>query len=267
MDVLKKAFYFVLTVMLVLITAQAKLYIANMDVATFSQDEGGYLAIVIDDFGYGGEGTESMLELDIPFSAALMPFSKRSKEDLELIKNAGKEYIVHLPMESLTGKREWVGDKGIFTDMTEKEIKEVTEEALDIVKGATGVNNHMGSAVTTDEKSLSAVFDVLKEKGVFFIDSVTVSDTVSGKVGADKGVTVLKRDVFLDSTDDIEKIKNNILKAGEVALNNKTAIAIGHVGPEGGEVTAKALKEMAPVLEKMGVKLVTVSKLKEIRDL
>ncbi|MBQ2752705.1 MAG: divergent polysaccharide deacetylase family protein, partial [Firmicutes bacterium] len=81
------------------------------------------------------------------------------------------------------------------------------------------------------------------------------------------GVTVLKRDVFLDSTDDIEKIKNNILKAGEVALNNKTAIAIGHVGPEGGEVTAKALKQTAPELEKMGVRLVTVTELKKIRGL
>ncbi|MBQ2753759.1 MAG: divergent polysaccharide deacetylase family protein, partial [Firmicutes bacterium] len=127
---MKKAFYLVLTIMLVLITAQSKLYIGNMDVAVFNRDEGGYLAIIIDDFGYGGEGTESMLELDIPFTAAVMPFSTRSKEDLELIKNAGKEYIVHLPMESLTGKREWVGDKGVFTDMTEEEIREVTEEAI-----------------------------------------------------------------------------------------------------------------------------------------
>ena len=66
---------------------------------------------------------------------------------------------------------------------------------------------------------------------------------------------------------DIEKIKNNILKAGEVALNNKTAIAIGHVGPEGGEVTASALKELAAELERMGVKLVTVSELKKIKGL
>lgn len=264
---LKKAFYFVFTIMLVLITAQAKLYIGNMDVAVFNRDEGGYLAIIIDDFGYGGEGTESMLQLDIPFTAAVMPFSTRSKEDLELIKKAGKEYIVHLPMESLTGKREWVGDKGVFTDMTEEEIREVTEEAIDIVKGASGINNHMGSAVTADEKSLSAVFDVLKENDMFFIDSLTSADTISEKVGKEIGVTVLKRDVFLDSTDDIEKIKNNILKAGEVALNNKTAIAIGHVGPEGGEITAKALKEMAPELAKMGVRLVTVTELKKIRGL
>ncbi len=264
---IKTAFYFVFTLMLIFITAQAKLYIGAMDTAVFSLDEGGYLAIVIDDFGYGGEGTESMLKLDIPFTAAVMPFSSRTEEDLELIKDSGKEYIVHLPMESLTGKREWVGDKGIFTDMTEEEIKKVTEEAIDLVSGAVGVNNHMGSAVTTDEKSLSAVFDVLEDNDMFFIDSLTAADTVSEAVGRDKGIAVLKRDVFLDSTDDLEEIKSNILKAGELALKNKTAIAIGHVGPEGGEVTARALREMAPKLKEMGVKLVTVSDLKKIRGL
>ena len=33
------------------------------------------LAILIDDFGYCGAGTEEMLALSIPFTAAVMPFS------------------------------------------------------------------------------------------------------------------------------------------------------------------------------------------------
>ena len=267
MKIMRTAFYSFFTFMLVLITAQAKLYITNMHTEVFAMEQNGYLAVIIDDFGYGAEGTEEMLDSDIPFTAAIMPFSSKTEEDLELIKKAGKEYMVHLPMESLTGKKEWVGQKGIFKDMTEDEIKKVTKEALDKVSGSVGVNNHMGSAITTDEKSLSAVFDVLGENGIPFIDSLTVADTVSEKVGDDKGVTVLKRDVFIDSTDDIEAIKQNILRAGEIALKNKTAIAIGHVGPEGGSISARALKETAPVLEKIGVKLVTVSDLMKIRGL
>jgi len=261
---LKNTLGFAFTVMLIIITAQAKLYINSLGVEAFSADGKGYLAIVIDDFGYGGEGTEDILELDIPFTAAVMPFSKDTEKDLDLIKRAGKEYIIHMPMESLTGKKEWVGEKGIFMDMTEEEIRKVTEEAADIIDGAVGLNNHMGSAITTDEDKLGAVFDVLKEEGLLFIDSVTVPDTVSKKLGSEKGVAVLERDIFLDSTDDVETIKENIIKAGKLAVENGTAIAIGHVGPEGGNVTVRALKETIGELDKMGVELVTISELIDI---
>ena len=256
--------YLGVMVLLVLSLAQTKLYIGNMDTMVFKEGAKGYLAVIIDDFGYSGEGTDEILALDSNITAAVMPFSGRTNEDLEKIKAAGKEYIIHMPMESLTGDKAWVGDKGVFLSMTDDEIKAVTKEAIDIIDGAAGMNNHMGSAITTNEEKISLVFEVLGDKGLFFIDSVTVPDTLTEKIGEKYGVEVLKRDVFLDSTDDIEVIKKNILKAGEIALENGTAIAIGHVGPEGGIVTAEALKETLPELEKMGVELVSASEMREI---
>ena len=111
-----------------------------------------YLAIIIDDFGYGGEGTDEMLALDADITAAVMPFSEKSAQEVEKIKNSGKEMIVHMPMESLTGKKSWVGDKGVFTNMTDDEIHKAVEEALEIVDGAVGLNNHMGSAIMENER-------------------------------------------------------------------------------------------------------------------
>ena len=262
----KKAFWIMFIFAFTILTAQAKLYIRSLDVETVNMEKKGYLAIIIDDFGYSGEGTEQMLDLPFDFTAALMPFSPNTAEDLALIKEKGKEYIVHMPMESKTGKKEWVGDKGIFENMTDEEIKAVTNEALDIVEGAVGVNNHMGSKITADERSLSAVFDVIKERNLLFIDSVTEADTIAKDLGDKMGIKVFERDVFLDSTDDVETIKKNILKAGRVACDKGYAIAIGHVGPEGGRATARALKESLGELEKMGVELITVSRLKEITD-
>ncbi len=251
---------------LCILTAQVKLYVVNSSVEVFDESKKGYLAIIIDDFGYTGDGTEEMLALDIPITAAVMPFSKNTKEDLEKIKASGKEVMVHMPMESLTGKKEWVGDKGIFMNMSDEDIKKTTKEALEIIDGAVGVNNHMGSAITTNEDELKSVFEVLGEKGLFFVDSVTVGGTVSEKIGEETGVEVYKRDVFLDSTDDVEKIKENVLKAAEAAIKNGKAIAIGHVGPEGGEVTARALKETYEKLKEMGVEVVSISEYIKIED-
>lgn len=226
-----------------------------------SGEKRGELAILIDDFGYCGEGTEEMLALPIPFTAAVMPFSKCTEADVEAVRQAGKEIFIHMPMESLTGKKEWVGEKGIFRNMTDEEIHGRTREAFSILPDAVGVNNHMGSAIMEDERSLSAVMDIIKEENALFVDSMTTAKSVGCSVAVKKGVPFLGRDVFLDSTDDVEVVKANLRKASEVALEKGYALAIGHVGPEGGLVTAKAIRELIPELEQAGITFVTVGDL------
>lgn len=226
-----------------------------------SGEKRGELAILIDDFGYCGEGTREMLALPIPFTAAVMPFSSCTKEDAEAVRQAGKEIFIHMPMESLTGKKEWVGEKGIFRSMSDEEIRQRTREAFSILPDAAGLNNHMGSAIMEDSRSLSAVMDVIREKNAVFVDSVTTPKSVGKAAAAEKGVIFLGRDVFLDSTDSIEEVKKNLRRAAEAALEKGEAVAIGHVGPEGGRITAQAIAELIPELEAAGVVFVSVSQL------
>ena len=226
-----------------------------------SGEKRGELAILIDDFGYCGEGTEEMLALPIPFTAAVMPFSKCTEADAAAVRQAGKEIFIHMPMESLTGKKEWVGEKGVFRDMSDEKIRERVEEAFAVLPDAAGLNNHMGSAIMEDERSLSAVMGVLQEKNVLFVDSVTTAKSLGRKIAGEKGVPFLARDVFLDSTDSVEVVKANLRKAAEVALEKGYALAIGHVGPEGGKITAEAIRELIPELEGAGITFVTVSDL------
>jgi polysaccharide deacetylase 2 family uncharacterized protein YibQ len=164
-------------------------------------------------------------------------------------------------MESLTGKKEWVGEKGVFRDMTDDEIRNRVEEALAILPDAVGLNNHMGSAIMEDGRSLSAVLETLQERNMLFVDSVTTGKSLGRKIAGEKGVTFLARDVFLDSTDDVNVVKANLRKAAEVSLEKGYALAIGHVGPEGGMVTVQAIRELIPELEAAGVTFVTVSQL------
>lgn len=219
------------------------------------------LAILIDDFGYHGEGTEEMLALPIPFTAAVMPFSDCTEEDARRVRQAGKEIFIHMPMEALTGKREWVGKKGIFREMEDCAVCERVEEAYTILPDATGLNNHMGSAIMEDERCLSAVMEVLREKNAVFVDSMTTANSKGQALAEEKGVPFLGRDVFLDSTDSVEQVKANLRKAAEVATEKGYAVAIGHVGPEGGKVTAEAIAALIPELEQAGISFVTVGEL------
>lgn len=222
---------------------------------------GGKLAIVIDDFGYNGEGTKEMLALPIPFTAAVMPFSDYSKENGEAVTAAGKEVMIHMPMESLTGKREWVGDQGLFLSMNPEQIKTQVEAAYAILPDAVGLNNHMGSAIMEEARCLRPVMEVLQEKGDFFLDSVTTSKSKGRETAEALGVPFLARRVFLDSTDDVAVVKKNLRKAAEIALAEGEAVAIGHVGPEGGQITVQAIKELIPELEGLGITFVTAGDL------
>jgi len=232
----------------------------------FSEKEKAYLAIIIDDFGYGAEGTDEMLALNIDFTAAIMPFSDESESDVQKVKNAGKDYIVHMPMESLTGKKEWVGDKGIFTGMSDEEIYSTVMEALEIVDGAAGLNNHMGSAIMENERCLNAVLKAVKEKDLMFVDSKTTPKSLGEKLCEEKGIFAVERDVFLDSTDDKIEVKKRLKQAAEIAVKEGYAVAIGHVGPEGGMVTVQAIAEMKDELEKNGIEFVTISTLRSLNE-
>ena len=227
------------------------------------EERGGRLAILIDDFGYCGEGTAEMLALPIPFTAAVMPFSGCTAEDAAAVRTAGKEIFIHMPMESLTGKKEWVGEKGVFRSMSEAEIRQCVLEAIEILPDAKGMNNHMGSAIMEDERSLLAVMDVLREKDMMFVDSVTTAKSLGQQLAQKTGLRFFARDVFLDSTDDVEEVKRQLRKAAEIALEKGEALAIGHVGPEGGLVTVQALQELIPELEAAGICFVTVSALEK----
>ncbi|NCC15125.1 MAG: divergent polysaccharide deacetylase family protein [Clostridia bacterium] len=243
--------------------AGGRLTAARQAVNASNMATGGKLAIVIDDFGYDGNGTEEMLALPIPFTAAVMPFSEFSVENAKKVEEAGKEVVLHMPMEALTGKAEWVGDKGVFRSMTDEEIKAVVQEAFTILPNAVGMNNHMGSAIMEDQRCLGDVLDVLKAQNGFFIDSVTTCNSQGRCLAEEKGVPFIARDVFLDGTSDVEKVKQNLRKAAEIALKKGKAVAIGHVGPEGGEVTAKAIAELIPEFEEEGITFVTASELIE----
>ena len=239
----------------------AQLQEGRENVVPVGGEKRGELAILIDDFGYCGDGTKEMLALPIPFTAAVMPFSACTKEDAEAVRQAGKEIFIHMPMESLTGKKEWVGEKGIFRSMNDAEIQERTREAFSILPDAVGLNNHMGSAIMEDQRSLSAVLDIIKEKNGIFVDSMTTPKSMGKAVAQEKGVCFLGRDVFLDSTDSVEQVKKNLRQAAQVALEKGEAVAIGHVGPEGGKITAEAIRQLIPELEATGVVFVSVGQL------
>ncbi|QKS46531.1 divergent polysaccharide deacetylase family protein [Paenibacillus cellulosilyticus] len=210
------------------------------------------IAIVIDDFGNGMTGTAEMMKLPFPFTVAVMPFMPTTKADAETAHKLGHDVIVHMPMEPNRGKKEWLGPGAITTDLTDAEIRKRVEAAIDNVPFAVGMNNHMGSKVTADERVMRIVLQVCKERGLFFLDSRTTFKTVIPKVAAELEVPLVSNDVFLDDVYSVAHISKQIGILRKHLQEHEKCIAIGHVGPSG-KKTAAVLLSSTPSLRENAV--------------
>ncbi|MDD3926513.1 MAG: divergent polysaccharide deacetylase family protein, partial [bacterium] len=156
-------------------------------------------AIVIDDFGYS-DG-RPFLEMDAPLTFAVLPGLPHSRSVSRQAARQGRDVLLHLPMEPKNGSLGFEKNT-IKTAMTNREVEKRVEEALESVPEAIGVNNHMGSKATADPGTMTAVMRILADRGLFFLDSLTASDSVASSAAAGAGVVCLERDIFLDGSDD-----------------------------------------------------------------
>ncbi|MBS4189656.1 divergent polysaccharide deacetylase family protein [Bacillus sp. FJAT-49705] len=191
------------------------------------------LAIVIDDLGNNMKGTEEILKLPITLTAAIMPFMSTSKEDAEMAFKYGHDILVHLPMEPKKGKASWLGPGAITTDLSDEEIRRRVEAAIKDIPHAIGMNHHMGSKATEDERVMRIVLEVCQENGLFYLDSKTTGKSVVGKLASEMGIPYLENNLFFDdiyTTQHISKQANILAKKLD---SSDRLIAIGHVGVTG----------------------------------
>jgi len=217
------------------------------------------LAIVIDDFGNNMVGTEEMLNMPVPITAAIMPFLPSTKKDAELAFSKGHDVFVHMPMEPVRGKRSWLGPGAITSDLSNEEIRKRVNEAIDQVPHAVGMNNHMGSKITVDPRIMRVVLSVCKERGLMFLDSKTTHKSVVSSIARELGVPVIENRLFFDDVYTTAHISKQMRLLHSNLGKHPYFVAIGHVGPAG-KKTASIIREAIPALQKEA-KLVKASQL------
>ncbi len=227
------------------VSAQSSAF--RMDAADEEQERR-TVAVVIDDFGNGMDGTAEMLKLPIQITAAIMPFMPTTKQDAEEAHRLGHDVIVHMPMEPNKGLKKWLGPGALTTDLSDEEVRKRVEDAINDVPYAIGMNNHMGSKVTSDERMMRIVLGVCKERGLFFLDSRTSYKTVVPKIAAELQVPIVSNDVFLDDVYTVQHISKQIRVLQKYLESHVSCITIGHVGPPG-KKTASVLQQSIPVMQ------------------
>ncbi|MEW6047911.1 MAG: divergent polysaccharide deacetylase family protein [Bacillota bacterium] len=214
------------------------------------------LAIVIDDWGYNWQAAQRFFSLDAPLTVAVIPFLPYSRQQAQMARQHGFEVLVHLPMEPLDGRLN-PGPGAITTALSDEEIRQRVERAIDAVPGAVGVSNHMGSRATADERVMAQVLTVVARRGLFFLDSHTNPRSVVGPIARRLGIAWARNDLFLDGEQDFRAVRSRLELAAARARRDGQAIAIGHVKPS----TAAAVASVLPELRRMGVEVLPASRL------
>jgi uncharacterized protein len=213
------------------------------------------IAIIIDDMGYNEKIDEALLGLPLQLTFSFLPFAPFTRELEASAFQLGHTVLLHLPMQPQ--KKEWdPGPGALHLGDTEEQLKEIFTTDLSWVPHAVGVNNHMGSLYTENEKAMRNLMKMIRIKGLIFIDSVTTPSSCGYRLAIETGVKTAKRQIFLDNIHSEEKIHNQLEKLIEIAKKQGSAIGIGHPYPE----TLRALTTIAPILAS-DVKLVGIQEL------
>lgn len=184
------------------------------------------VAIVMDDLGNNRSSAVEVMKIKEPLSFSILPMQKFSVWIAEEGHRLGRDIMLHVPMEATRLLK--LGEGGLYTWMTGGEIISALNEDLETVPHIKGVSNHMGSAFTQDEQSMEAFFAGMKGRGLFFLDSLTAPGSVGFKFAKQRGIKALRRDIFLDNTDDPAAIDAQWKKLVRIARKRGYAIALAH---------------------------------------
>ncbi len=232
--------------------------IATYNVRKHRRHTGPVAAIILDDVGYSRRALEPFLAIDAPLTFSLLPDGGYTPALARELSRNGRCIMLHLPMEP-EGDRKDLEPSTIKVGMSAEEIKRRVNMALAAVPGAQGVNNHMGSRACTDADVVRAIMEVIRERGLFFVDSVTSPRSKILEGANALGVPAAKRDVFLDADtpSSADTVAGRMAELAAVASRDGTAIGIGHVR----QATAEGIRMGLVAFEQRGVGIVPASDL------
>ncbi|WP_300741104.1 divergent polysaccharide deacetylase family protein [Trichlorobacter sp.] len=215
------------------------------------------LAIIIDDMGNSLQEAHSLASIGVPVTFAIIPGLRHDREVAHYAAGQGIEIMIHMPMQSKEYPQRRLEANGLLLEQSDEELRSRMFDYLSTLPQAVGANNHMGSGFTENPDKMRVVLKILKDKGLFFVDSITTPKTTGLKVAAELKLAAARRDVFLDNEQKEEYIRGQLEQAVARARKNGHAIAICHPHP----ATISTLAKTLPELQAKGVKLVKITRL------
>lgn len=183
-------------------------------------------AIIVDDMGYHLETGKAMIGLDLNLSFSFLPHAPHTPELEAEAFRKGRDVLLHLPLQPKDSKLN-PGVSTLYLDQLAQQKQKFLSN-LSKVPHAVGVNNHMGSLYTENDKAMASLLAMIDNNNLFFVDSFTSPNSIAFSLSKDIGMVSARRDIFLDNSLDISSICGKIAELIKIAQLRGKAIGIAH---------------------------------------
>jgi len=215
------------------------------------------VAIVIDDLGQNLEIGEKLLALKIPLTFAILPYRPHSETLARKVCEGGGEVLLHLPLEPRDYPKVNPGVGCLLASMHREEIQDELSQQIDSLPCCVGVSSHMGSSFTEFRDPMTWVLAVVRERGLFFVDSLTTPRSVAGMLARSRHLPFVQRTHFLDEQRNVDYVVKQLCRLADFTVQRGWALGIGHPFEE----TLQALPKGLAAFAEKGIRLVPMSEL------
>jgi polysaccharide deacetylase 2 family uncharacterized protein YibQ len=212
------------------------------------------IALIIDDIGPNIYRARQLLELNIPLTFSILPHYPHSEELAFEAHDADHDVMLHQPMEPYAAEAN-PGPGALYVGDSLHQIFRVLEENISAVPFAIGLNNHMGSRFTASQKEIRETLELIKQRGLFFVDSLTSHNSKGYQIAKQLQMSAACRNIFLDNDLNELAILYQLKNLAYHANRHGPAIGIGHPFPE----TARSIRLFLKVLKNSNITLVHIS--------
>lgn len=187
------------------------------------------IALIFDDLGESLSDLKKIYSLNIPLTISVIPNLKFSKNIAYIGSRCGFSVFIHLPFEP-AGKQNYKTNKYKFitSSLDKRETISLLRQYLNSIRIAIGVNNHMGSLATQNQKTMKVVLEEIKKRGLIFVDSRTSLKSVAYDQAEKIGLICGYNRGFLDSVDNVEVMEKRMEELISLARSKGKIIIIAH---------------------------------------
>ncbi len=216
------------------------------------------ISIVVAGMGLSRSATIAAIQqLPGTVTLAFAPFASDLEAWIEQARAAGHEVMLQLPMEPYDYP---VNDPGPYTLLTSLSVEDNIERLewlLSRFTGYVGVTNYMGSRFTSSPQHVRPILEVLKQRGLMFLDSRSSRNSVAAGIADEIELARALNNRFLDNVASRAAIDARLDDIERIAKATGYAIGIGFPYP----VTIERVAAWAAMLEGKNLVLTPVSAL------
>ena len=214
------------------------------------------VAVLLTGLGLSSAPTEAAInKLPPDVTLSFSPYADKLGEWLQAARAAGHEVLLDLPLEPTNFPQHDPGPYTLLSSLSPSEIDTRLEWVLSRGVGYVGVVGEYGSKFSTTAKNLLPMFEVLKQRGVMFVDAKASADSVAGRVARDMGVPRAISDRVIDADGGRAAVDAKLAEIEHLARTTGQAVAFASPYP----MTIDRLLAWLPAVQQKGIAIAPVS--------